>query len=146
MAFYKKSQQKINGKWYPKSVTVGKPVTTNEVADRLAQISTVSRADVYAVLKDLGGVLGDFMSNGRTVKLDGMGTFYYTADASKNGVDTPEEVSAKQINSVRVRFIPENTRTSSNRVATRSLVAENIFWEEWGGTAEEETPAPEEGV
>ncbi len=38
MAFFKKIQQKINGKWYPKSVTVGKPVTTKEVSDRLAQI------------------------------------------------------------------------------------------------------------
>ena len=55
MAFYKKSQQKVNGLWYPLSVTVGKPVSTDEVADRLAQISTVSRADTYAVLKDLAG-------------------------------------------------------------------------------------------
>ena len=59
MAFFKKVQQKINGLWYPKSVTVGKPVSTDEVADRLAQISTVSRADTYAVLKDLAGVLAD---------------------------------------------------------------------------------------
>lgn len=35
MAFFKKIQQKINGKWYPKSVTVGKPVTQKEVSDRL---------------------------------------------------------------------------------------------------------------
>ena len=30
----------------------------------------------------------------------------------------------------RVRFIPETTRGSSNQVTTRSLVSENIFWEE----------------
>ena len=64
MAFYKKSQQKVNGLWYPLSVTVGKPVSTDEVADRLAQISTVSRADTYAVLKDLAGVLADYMAGG----------------------------------------------------------------------------------
>ena len=51
MAFFKKQQKKINGKWYPQVVTVGKPVTTDEVADRLSKISTVSRADTYAVLK-----------------------------------------------------------------------------------------------
>ena len=56
MAFFKKQQKKINGKWYPQVVTVGKPVTTDEVADRLSKISTVSRADTYAVLKDLAGV------------------------------------------------------------------------------------------
>ena len=51
MAFYKKRQQKINGLWYPQSITVGKPASTDEVADRLSKISTVSRADTYAVLK-----------------------------------------------------------------------------------------------
>ena len=45
MAFFKKILKKLNNKWYPQSVTVGKPVATKEVADRLSQISTVSRAD-----------------------------------------------------------------------------------------------------
>lgn len=135
MAFYKKQQQKINGKWYPKSVTVGKPVTTDEVAARLAEISTVSPADTYAVLKALGGVLGDYMANGRTVKLEGIGTFYYTCQANGNGVDTEEEVNATLIKSVRVRFIPESKRSSSKQVTTRTLVSDNIFWEEWGGTS-----------
>lgn len=61
--------------WYPQSVTVGKPVTTDEAARRLAIESTVSPAETYAVLKALGGVLADFMANGRTVKLEGLGTF-----------------------------------------------------------------------
>ena len=76
MAFFKKQQKKINGKWYPQVVTVGKPVTTDEVADRLSKISTVSRADTYAVLKDLADVLSDYMAQGRTGKLEGLGTFY----------------------------------------------------------------------
>lgn len=134
MAFFKKIQKKINGLWYPQAVTVGKPVTTDEVADRLAQISTVSRADTYAVLKELGGVLGDFMANGRTVKLDGLGTFYYTSAANGNGVDSPDKVKSTQITGVRVRFIPETKRSSGNQVVTRTLVSSNIFWEEWGGT------------
>ncbi|WP_420186935.1 HU family DNA-binding protein [Bacteroides pyogenes] len=134
MAFFKKVKQKINGKWYPRAVTVGKPVTTDQVADRLSQISTVSRADTFAVLKDLGSVLVDYMAQGRTVKLEGVGTFYYTANASGKGADTAEEVSAKQITGVRVRFIPESTRTTGNKIATRSLVSNEVFWEEWGGT------------
>lgn len=133
MAFFKKTKQKINGKWYPKSVTVGKPVTTDEVAQRLARESTVSPADTFAVLKSLGGVLGDFMANGRTVKLDGVGTFYYTANASGNGVDSEDKVTATQITGVRVRFIPEVRANSNHQITTRSLVNTDIFWEEWGG-------------
>jgi len=141
MAFYKKIQRKVDGKWYASAVTVGKPVTTDEVADRLAQISTVSRADTYAVLKDLAGVLADYMANGRTVKMDGLGTFYYTANTQGMGAATADRVTAAQIKGVRVRFIPE-TRLSgqaSGRKATRSLVSDNIFWEEWGGTSSDAT-------
>lgn len=138
MGFFKKVKQKINGKWYPRSITVGKPVTTNEVARRISAESTVSPADTFAVLKALGGVLGDFMANGRTVKLEGMGTFYYTANAAGKGVATEKEVNASQITDVRVRFIPEKHANSSHQITTRSLVSNNIFWEEWGGKTSNE--------
>ncbi|TWJ18453.1 putative histone-like DNA-binding protein [Bacteroides zoogleoformans] len=71
----------------------------------------------------------------RTVKLDGVGTFYYTASASKKGVKTAEEVNASQINGVRVRFLPEVGRTVGGRVTTRSMVDTKIVWEEWGKVA-----------
>ncbi len=134
MAFYKKVQKKVNQKWYPQSVTVGKPVTTDEISRRLAEISTVSPADTYAVLKALGGVMGDYMAQGRSVKLDGLGSFYYTANASGQGVDSADEVSAKQITGVRVRFIPESKRKGGDTTMTRTLVSDDIFWLEWGGT------------
>lgn len=133
MAFYKKVQKKVNGKWYPEAVTVGKPAGTDEVADRLAKISTVSRADVRAVLSELGGVMGDLMKEGRSVKLDGVGSFRYTADTKKQGVDTADEVSAKQINGIRVRFVPETTRNADSSVATRSLQPTAVQWLEWAG-------------
>ena len=82
------------------------------------------------MLKDLGGVIASFMAEGRTVKLEGVGTFYYTINADK-GIAKPEEVTAKQIKGIRVRFIPETSRTQNNKVATRSLVSETIYWEEW---------------
>ena len=132
MPYYKKVKQKVDGKYYPRSITVGKPVTTDEVAERLAAQCTVTPSDTFAVLKGLGGVLADYMTNGRTVKLDGVGTFYYTANASGKGVATEEEVNASQITNVRVRFIPEYHSNSSHKVTTRSLVNGNMFWEEWG--------------
>ena len=128
MAFYKKIQQPVNKKWYPRSIVVGDPATTKEIADRLAEISTVSRSDTYAVLMGLSSVLKSFMKEGRSAKLDGVGTFYYTADATKQGVDTAEEVSAKQIVGVRVRFLPETSRTASGKVGTRALVDDDIQW------------------
>ena len=94
MAFYKRVLKKINNKWYPQLVLVGKPVTTEQIAKRLAAESTVSPADVRAVLTALGGVMGDYMAQGRSVKLDGIGSFYFTT-AAKNGVESREKVSAQ---------------------------------------------------
>ena len=71
------------------------------------------------------------------MKLEGVGTFYYTINADK-GIAKPEEVTAKQIKGVRVRFIPESSRTQNNKIATRSLVSETIYWEEWKDEKEKE--------
>ena len=117
---------------YPQSVTWGKAVTTREVADELSVLSTVTRGDTYAVMENLGRVLSNFMGQGRTVKIDGIGTFYYTATSAKRGVPTAEEVSASLINGVRVRFLPEVERNSGRQVTTRSMVNTKIVWEEWG--------------
>ena len=140
MASYKKVQMKVDGKWYPKSVLVGSTITTEQVAKRVAAESTVSPADVRAVLTALGGVMGDYMAQGRSVKLDGIGSFYFTAATNNNGVATEKEVTAALINGVRVRFIPEThfrgggTRaTGGGRRAVRGLSDVDIEWEEWKG-------------
>lgn len=137
--FYKRTQQKINGLWYPQSITWGKAITTDQVADQLALISTVTRGDAYAIMKNFGTVLSLYMGQGRSVKIDGVGTFYYTAAANKQGVQTAKEVSASQIVGVRVRFIPEVERDVNNKVVTRSMVDNKICWEEWGKTSSNES-------
>ena len=129
MAYFKKRQLPRNKKWYPAAVTIGRPVDTDTIAKKLAELSSLSTGDVKSVLDLLGGVMGDCMNQGRSVKLDGVGTFYYTIDAEGNGVDTEKEVSAKQINGTRVRFIPEVTRGTNSEVTTRSMVSSDTFWE-----------------
>ena len=133
MAFYKAFQLDSNKKWYPKSVQVDEPFTTDELADRLADISTVSRADVYAVLGNLPGVMADMMAQGRSVRLEGLGTFRYTINAEKQGVDTAEEVSDKQITAVRVRYTPETRRPNQKGPVTRALVDDDLRWVRYDG-------------
>ena len=150
MGFYKKTKMNVNGKWYAKSVLVMSPVSTEQIAKRIAAESTVSPADVRAVLTALGGVMGDYMSQGRSVKLDGVGSFYFTAVTSKNGVDKPEDVNATLIRGVRVRFIPETRYRGAGkgRVSTRGLSDVDIEWEEWKGEEKGKkktlTPEPKE--
>ena len=125
MAFYKK--QKLNGKWYPRSLTLA-TLDTDAVAERLSRISTVSRADTYAVLLALGEVLGDMMESGYSVRLKGLGTFYLTGRAEGQGVDTPEEVTGRQFTKVHVRFIPEYRRAQNKKVTGRTLVPDKEEW------------------
>ena len=138
---------KVNGKWYPKSVLVGSAITTEQVAKRVAAESTVSPVYVRAVLTALSGVMGDYMAQGRSVKLDGIGSFYFTAATNKNGVATEKEVTAALINGVRVRFIPETcfrgggTRaTGGGRRSVRGLSDVDIEWEEWKGKVDTDNP------
>ena len=148
MAFFKRQKQPINDKWYPRSVVVGSPLTTAQISKRIAQESTVARADVEAVLYSLSGIMGDYMAQGRSIRLDGIGTFRVTAVSKGNGVDTPEEVSANQINGVKVSFVPETTfrrAGSRGKVATRALTDVDIEWIEYvGPAAKKSSAAPDE--
>lgn len=132
--FYKKIFRHLSKKWYPMSILVGTSVTTDQIAKRIASESTVSPADVKAVLEALSGVMGEYMAQGRSVRLDGIGSFFFKLSATGNGVDTEEEVSINQINGVKVRFIPETTfkrgggRSMKGRKASRALTDVDIDW------------------
>ena len=107
MPFFKKEQKAINGLWYPRTVTVGHPVEMDEVCKRIAEMSTASEADTKAVMTALGKVLGSLMNTGRTVHIEGLGSFYYGCVAEGTGKETADEVTAECITATRVRFLPE---------------------------------------
>lgn len=94
MAFYKKQFNEKTGVYFPQAVVVGKPIELKTVARRLAQISTVSYADVVAVLAEMPGVLADYMAQGKSVRLDGLGTFRYTLDTE--GVEQEQDFDAQR--------------------------------------------------
>ena len=133
MAFYKKQYNEKFGVYYPLAITVGKPVDTKEIADRLAKISTVSRADAYAVLMEMGGVLADIMKEGKSARLEGLGTFRYKLETE--GVADEKDFDAqKQIKAVRVQFTPEREGAATRGgTQTRALVPGNVEWHEWAG-------------
>ena len=135
MAFYKEQYSEKFGVWYPQAVVVGNPIDTKEVARRLAKISTVSLADVLAVLAEMPGVLSDFMAQGKSVRLEGLGTFRYTLETE--GVADKEEMNfQKQVKAVRVSFIPtKEGAVTKGGTATRALVPTGIEWLKYDGEA-----------
>ena len=144
MIFWKRVKQAINDLWYPRSVTVGKPVETQELANRIARESTVSPADTHAVLRALPEVMADFMKESRAVHFEGLGWFRYTINAMGEDVENKEDVSEAQIKGLRVQFTPDRTRNMSGGY-TRALIAdEGITFMEWLGKESDETQVPDD--
>lgn len=126
MAYFKPIYKKLSKMWHPQAVSLGKPIEMDELCKQIALISTVSSADAKATLEALGLVLGTSMNTGRTVHVEGLGTFYYTCISTGKGVDAAEKVNANQIIGTRVRFVPESRRKGNT--VTRGLIGEDVTW------------------
>lgn len=140
MAFYKKMYNKKMQVYYPHAVTMGDPVDTKTIATRLAQISTVSLADVAAVLACLPEVMAEYMGQGKSVRLEGLGTFRIGLDTV--GVTTEEEFDfQKQVKAIRVRFNPQREgATTKGGMPTRALVPAGMEWTLWSGVEDGASP------
>lgn len=127
MPFWRKSFNAKNGVYFPQAIVQGDPVETETIARDLAKISTVSNSDVQAVLGDISGVMHTRMSQGKSVHIKGLGHFRYTLDTT--GVKNEADFDfAKQVNAVRVEFLPERSKLS-NGTYTRALVDdEKLEW------------------
>ncbi len=137
MSFYKKVFNEKFGVYYPSAVTVGQPVPVKKVARRLSQMCTVTYADVMAVLGELPGVMADYMGQGKSVRLDGLGTFRYTL-ATRGVTDEADFDFQQQVKAVRVQFVParEGAQTKGS-VSTRALVPTGIEWLPYGAAIED---------
>ena len=143
MAFYKKRYSKSYKVYYPFAVVVGKPVETKDIVKDLATISTVSRADINAVLGDLAQVLHGYMKNGKSVHLEGLGYFRYTLSAT--GVASVDDFDFdEQLKSVKVQFSPERTKSASGGYTSELVDYSSIEWIELSSDADEEATGSEE--
>lgn len=93
-------------KWFPHIVKIKKRVTTETLAEEISDISALSRGDVHNVIRNLLSSFRFHLLNSETIHLDGFGTFTIKSNSAGNGVSTPEEVSANQINYLTVQFTP----------------------------------------
>lgn len=140
MPFYKKMLNKKQKVYYPRAIVQGKPVETETIAKDLAKISTVSNSDVQAVLGDIAGVMHTRMSQGKSVHIKGLGYFRYVLDT--NGVkDLKDFDFEKQVQAVRVEFVPDRTKTS-NGTYTRALVdSDQLEWIELSPDTPDQDPS-----
>lgn len=115
--FYKSRQSTIKSKdgkkkYHPQLVKIGKTVTTQQLAERIAEMSSLTPGDVHNCIRNLSSVIDSFLLQSKSVNLEGLGTFTVISKSGSKGVDTPEEVSPSQISHLKVQFTPSYTRAA----------------------------------
>ncbi len=92
-------------KWYARAVWMG-TVTEDDLARKIQQRCTLTRADILAVLSELQEVMKEELGNSNRVKLSYLGTFKLGMNCSPS--DTLKAFSAvRNVKNVHVLFQPE---------------------------------------
>jgi predicted histone-like DNA-binding protein len=92
--------------WFPK-LTGSSKINQKEIAEIIALRSTASGGDVYLIVKALVDLIPELLADGKTVRLEDLGTFRLHAKVTTS--DSAEEVSAKNIRELRISFIPDKS-------------------------------------
>lgn len=107
-------------KFYPRVQNLGS-IGTDQIANEIAEYSSLSPGDVKNTLDNLVRVMTIHLQSSQSVTLDGLGSFRISMRSKGKGADTASEVSASQA-TLRVVFTPTTTRNADRTVATRSLI------------------------
>jgi predicted histone-like DNA-binding protein len=100
---------------YYASIVLDGEVGLQEICQDIERTSTVSEADIMAVLTALVSIIPDKLTQGKIVRLGDLGSF--RPSLGSNGMETEEEVSGHSIKSSRVIFTPGKRITKAMKVA-----------------------------
>jgi predicted histone-like DNA-binding protein len=90
-------------RYYPRAKSSG-VIEVRQLMQRIAEMSTLSSADVVITLEALLRVIPQYITEGKIVRLGELGSFRLSLQGE--GADTPEALSAKHIKSHRLLFRP----------------------------------------
>jgi predicted histone-like DNA-binding protein len=93
---------------------------TGEVAQRMADETTMNPKEAELALYELVKVMKDILKEGSTVQIDDLGTFYLTGNSSAS--DTEGEVSAHNCKAIHIRFRPDEAlQAEINKVQLKPI-------------------------
>lgn len=84
-------------KWHLNLVKIGKTVSTQQLAEMIAEKSSLTPGDVHNVVRNLMTAMRSELLNSKTVRLEGLGTFTMKARSRGRGVDKEEDVNPNQV-------------------------------------------------
>ena len=95
--------------WHLSLKKVGRAVDAQQLAEVIAEKSSLTPGDVHNVIRNLMTVMRSQLLNSRTVRLDGLGTFTMKARTRGKGVAKSEDVNPNQVTALRCSLL-RNTR------------------------------------
>lgn len=112
---YRKEQVKLGGqnkdKWFGRAVSMGR-VETSDLAEEISHSSTVTRADIMAVLIEMAVAMKKHLQNSMTVSLDGLGDFRVALRTKV--ADSAKDFKASNIVGYKILFRPETKMVVAN--------------------------------
>lgn len=94
-------ESKAYGKWFAKMVSIGR-ITTEQLAEELSHNSSVTHADILAVLYSLAPAIRQHLLQSETVHLEGLGTL--RVSLRSHMVDDEMSVNEKLIYNYKIIF------------------------------------------
>ncbi|MGE4289640.1 MAG: HU family DNA-binding protein [Salinivirgaceae bacterium] len=101
----KPGQGKAGEKVYFPRLTESSRVSMDYLIPIIEKRSSASGADVYSVLYNLVNLIPEMLLDGKTIKLENLGTF--SLHAQTRAESSPEEVNAQNITGLKVVFRPD---------------------------------------
>ena len=118
------SESSAYGKWYPFAVR-NSTLSLKGLANHISGHGTVYTNDVVTgVLSKFTSCMIELVTQGIAVKLDGLGTFYPTLEATGASSPVGYDISSKLIG-LHIRFTPENA--GEDKISSRVMAGKVPF-------------------
>lgn len=90
-------------KFYAQPINQGE-ISLSQLSALIAQMSTVSKTDVYAVLMGLTEIIPQQLEEGKIIRLDNLGSF--NVSLNSNPADTAEALTSHHVKKLKLNFRP----------------------------------------
>ena len=104
----KNHDSKIYGKWFAHSKSV-ETMNTRKLSQHISEHGSIYTPDVvFGVLEKFRSCLVEMLLESKSVKIDGLGTFYTTIENEPGGAAKEEDFNVqKNLKALHIRFKPE---------------------------------------
>ena len=122
----KDSESVMYGKWYARLKSI-ETMSMAKLAKHISEHGSVFTEDVVeGVMKKFKTCLLEMLLESKKVKINGLGTFYLTAECTKGGADKEEDFNVNQhLAALHIRFLPD--QTAEDNISSREFIKKAEF-------------------